>query len=114
MRQVLQLENVELGGLMSAANDALAEVCKDVVNRPHNAKARTLTIKIAIKPEVTDLPDRRVNQPSIDWAVERAMPGFKGMTTRAFVEGDKVIIDTGNPLGIGDPRQTTIYDNPNA
>jgi hypothetical protein len=111
VKQPLQLENIELGGMMQAANEALGEICQDIIHRPHKSAAREVTIKIKVKPEIREMGDRSINQPNIDWSVETKMPGHQGMTTRAYVEGDKVLINTGDPLGNGHPDQTTIFDN---
>lgn len=111
MKKPLTLENVELGALIDTANGALAEICADVIDRHYKTDARELTIKVQIKPEVVDVaPGRRLNRPSIDWQVSTKLPGHKGMTTRAFVEGDKMLINTGDPLGQDNPDQMTIYD----
>jgi hypothetical protein len=101
----LTVEQIESGELLTAANESLREICRDVIERPHIKKARELTIKIVIEPYIRELRDRSVNQPGIGWSIGKAMPGCKGMVTRAFVVGDRVVVDTDNPLGDGVPGQ---------
>lgn len=109
MKKLLQLENIELGELLSAINEAIGEVSADVADRPHKADARKVKIEIAIKPDVHESAGRTFNQPDIDWKVETTVPGKKGMTTKAFVEDGKLIVNTGMPLG-GNPDQQTLFD----
>jgi hypothetical protein len=110
MKELLQLANIELGALLDAANEYLAEVSQDVLDRPHIGDAREVSIKIQLKPDVQYHEGCATNMPTIDWAVGKKMPGCKGMTTRAYAEDGKLIINTGLPLG-GNPRQRTIFDN---
>jgi hypothetical protein len=107
--QPLSLDNIELGSLKQAVEEALAEVGTDIIQRPNVDGARKVKVEITLKPDITTYGDRAVNQPTIDWKVEESMPGHKGTTTRAFVEGGQLIINTGMPTG-GNPNQTTIFD----
>jgi len=107
--QKLEITNIQLGDLVSTANDALDEVAKDVIARPYNKNPRKVTITIIVKPEMTSVEGKNINQPGIDWSVARTLPGNKGLTTRAFIEDQNLVINPGLPSG-GTPNQTTIFD----
>ena len=109
-KQKLELENIECGALMDAANAALDELVADIIARPLEQGPRELTIKVKLNSLVRDLPDRRVQQAPIDWSVGKKAPGMKGMTTRAFIQGKQAIINTGDPMGEGHPDQMSFDD----
>jgi cell division septation protein DedD len=104
----ISLENIQAGQLVEQVNAALIRIARDVVRRPRLSKGRKVTIEIEITPKIDDVSGR--NYPSIDWDVAWKVPGQAGMTTRAFVEGDKVVINTNDPAGIA-PDQPTILDD---
>lgn len=109
MKQQLCLDNIELGALVSAANDALADIGQDAIDRPYNMDSRTVTIKITIKPEIQTYDTQQVNMPAIDWSVGKTMPGRKGMTTRAYAENGRLVVNPGSPMG-GHPNQQTLFE----
>lgn len=111
MLKALTLDTVELGNCKEAVDDALQEICKDVVHRSLIDKPRKVTLEISLTPKIqtNHTTGGTINAPEIDWKVKQAVPGKTGMTTRAFVEGEEVKVNTGDPLGT-DPHQQTFED----
>ena len=107
--EIVSIRNIELGSLAKAIDENLGIVAKDIIERPHTDGPRKVCVEITLKPEITTVEGQAINQPAIDWKVEHRMPGCKGITTRAFVDSDKLVINTGQPLG-GNAGQTTIFD----
>lgn len=109
-RNPLVLEVIENGSCLEAANEVLEQICRDVCERPHLDQARTLNIKVSVKPKIESTKDGgqmvALNAPEIDWEVNQKIPGQKGMTTRAYVEGGQVIYNTGDPIGTNPAQQT--------
>lgn len=103
----IELNNIQLGAAVEKANEALARIARDVTERGRVEKARNVTLTISIKPNVD--PESGMNVPEIDWSVKWAVPGHKGMTTRAFVEDGELKVNLNDPIG-KDPSQPTLFD----
>lgn len=93
----LSLSSIQIGALEERANEYLDKIAQDVIERPHDTRKRSLTIKVEISPEWD--AESRVNIPNIDWKIDWSVPGAKGMTTRAFVEDDEIRINQTDPIG---------------
>jgi len=94
----VKLDQIDLGSLLERADQELQKICEDVARRPTLDKARSVTIEVRITPRYD--AQTRKNFPDIDWSVKHAMPGHKGMTTKAFVSAEnRVLMSTNDPLG---------------
>jgi hypothetical protein len=64
---------------------------------------RKVTLEVTVTP---DLESEGVegSTPAIDWSVKYSVPGARGTTTMAFVEGGQLLVSPASE----DPRQTTI------
>lgn len=91
----ISVANIGLGMLLAKADEHLAKISEDVVNRPGLKKARTVTITISLTPDEDQ--NTGYNMPDIDWNVRHKMPGAQGMTSKAFVmqegEEQRVMVD---------------------
>lgn len=98
----ISLANVGMGGAEEKFNEALARVAKDVIARSAIAGSRKVTLTVELAPDVQE----EGNFPDVNWKVSWSVPGSKGMATKAYVEGDKLLV---NP-NTANPRQRTIHD----
>ena len=104
----ISLEAVQLGKAVERVDEELRRIAADVVSRPRVTDARTVTLKISIKPEQD--PESGINIPHVDWSVGFSMPGHKGMTTRAFVDDDgRVKVNMNDPVG-QQPQMPNLFD----
>lgn len=106
----ITLESIEVGSLIETANEALQELCRDLIDRPRLESERSLTIKVTLAPKENDI-GRGQTRTFVDvgWTVKKTKPGSTGMITRAFVEGDKVLHDDSDPMRTN-LQQTTIHE----
>ena len=99
----LTLEAVHFGRAVTAFNERLAFVCADVVARARMGGARKVTLEISVTPDL-EAEDVEGSTPAVDWSVKYSVPGARGTTTMAFVEGGELLVSPASD----DPRQTTI------
>lgn len=111
MQVPVRVENIDLGSCQESANDALAELIRDCTLRHTVSGARTLTLKITVKPAFRELPGRTIHTPEIDYDIKSSKPGVKGVTTRATVGRDgEAYIETNDVEGNDVPGQTYLNE----
>jgi len=111
MLRPLALELIQAGDLQKTVENALDKISKDIYDRPALEKARTLTIEVKVTPKGVPDPGGSMPRcmPDIDWQVKHRLPAEGGMTTRAILEGDRLMVNANDPLG-DVPGQGTLYD----
>lgn len=105
--QPLTLTSLDGGQCLDAAEDELAQLIQDVIDRPLVVGERTLTIKVQVKPNLN--PEHNTNMPEFGWSVQPARPGRKGSGQRGVVHGGKLLVNS-RLTPSDDPRQMTIED----
>jgi len=110
-RQPITVENLEIGGFAETINDHIGRACADIVSRPHVRKPRVIVATITITPDVH--PETGVNLPEIQTEVGVRLPKRKGQPLRAYVEGDRVMVNITDPAG-RDPHQETLLEHMDA
>jgi len=88
MLRKIELGNIGLANLgndlLTGANRALDDICKDVVNRHRITKARVLTIKVAITPAYNG--ETGTHTPLVEFGIETKLPGVTGQPAVGYVE----------------------------
>lgn len=95
----LQFANLGMGRVEERVNQAIERLTRDVCDRPEIDKARTITIKVEIRPRYDK--ETKVNMPTITSKVSWSVPGFSDIESVGIVENGaiKVNMDDGeNPL----------------
>lgn len=67
------VDTIAQGRVMRQVNEAIDEVLRDAVRRPNVTGARTVTLKIQVKPELDK--ESGVNQPALQADVTTKVPG---------------------------------------
>lgn len=119
-REPICLENFGLGNLIDDANEAIGEMERDVIQRPNITGARSVTIKLTMKPVLEGNKGETRNFPSFNYDVSPVRkPAVKGMELRGYVDHkshggeSRIIVNTGDPLGQDGPEQMNLADIPN-
>jgi hypothetical protein len=106
------LEAIEHGEVLTEVNKELELISADVANRPYCDAARTVTLKITLKP---GKPQGNVKSgqvlflPELSWSVGKTSPGAKGAVTRGIVKDGQVLISP-NASPDDAPGQLNIFD----
>lgn len=88
---VVRAESIGQGNLLSAIDEELQIIARDVIERPHIAKKRTLTIKVEIKPDYDH--ETKINSPEISYELKHGIPGRTGVKSKGLVEGQQLVIN---------------------
>jgi len=90
--------------MIAALDEELQIIANDVIKRPHIAKARTVTVKITIKPDYDT--ETKLNSPEIAYELKHSIPGRTGVKSKGLVDGTQLLINHFDP----DPNQHNMID----
>ena len=101
----INVHDIDEGKLLSAIDDHLAIVGKNVAKSPNKTGKRKVKIEITLVP-VYDAKDGRA-EVSIQWKVDYTIPGSQSQVSIGTIAHEKCLL---NPWDGGDPRQTIIEE----
>ena len=109
--QPISLENIP--DLAEQVADAFKKLSDDVIKRKYVKGFRTLTIVVAVKPDLKQAQDGYRNDPIIRSKVRVKTPDWESTEYRAFVRNRAgsalIMLNVDDPVG-ENPNQSTIFE----